>query len=112
MRHLKIFESNTDKKKYVMHVIDENITTPFEWVTYIFDTDKDRELFTIDFIHKDFMNAGDYESVENIFDIDDLLEIFRDITDKEIYFCDGEYVSKVQLSTQLQLHIDKTQYNL
>lgn len=108
MRHLKTFENtNINKPKFLCSIVYDN----FDSTNYIFDNIEDRNTFVINYVHNDFMEAED-DSVDDIFDVDELVDMFNDDHDETIYLDECEYITNVKLDPNIQIKKDTTIYNL
>lgn len=108
MKYLKTFENtNINKPVYLCSIVYDNSDS----TNYIFDNIEDRNTFVINYVHNYFMEAED-DSVDDIFDVDELVDIFNSDGDLKIYFHDCEYITNVKLDPNIQIKKDATIYNL
>lgn len=110
MRHLKTFENtNINKTVYLCSIVQKHQEHHMS-DNYVFDTTEDRDNFIINFIHADFIEAGD-TSIEYIFDILTLIDLFNE-GDETIYLAECEYITNVKLDPNILIKKDATIYNL
>lgn len=79
MKHLKLFENNSQKKLYLCSIVNSDkfkINDGYS-ENFAFYNKKDRNNFLINYIHENFTEAGD-NSIADIFDIDKLIEEYNE----------------------------------
>ena len=109
MKHLKLFENNTETIIYLCVITQKNGTGD----TYSFYDKLSRNNFTINHICNEYKdNDIDYE-IEDIFDIDTLIENFNvcDL-DKKIYLDTAKVLNDVKLDPEIQIKYDIKKFNL
>jgi hypothetical protein len=106
MKHLSLFENLTNKL-YICSIVDPHS----EPTIYVFDSKKSMNNFLINYIHDDYTFGGD-DSIDDIFDVEQLLEIFNNDSDNTIYINDGEFITNVKLNPELEIRMNAKNYNL
>ncbi|MCK9417522.1 hypothetical protein M0Q97_12850 [Candidatus Dojkabacteria bacterium] len=109
MKHLKFFESNHNKILLCSIVHDNDNTNA---TIFAFYDEESRNNFLINYIHKDFYDADD-DSVKNIFDVDELIELFNNTDgDDRIFLDTAEILSNVELEPKLKIRKNAKKYNI
>lgn len=107
MKHLKFFESNHNKI-LLCSIVDDNANATI----FAFYDEESRNNFLINYIHKDFYDT-DYDSVKNIFDVDELIELFNHSDgDDRIFLNTAEILSNVKLDSKLKIRKKAKKYNI
>ena len=107
MKHLKLFENNTETIIYLCVITQKNGTGD----TYSFYDKLSRNIFIINYVHNNFKEFDMYDEVKDIFDIYELIKKFN-TGDSKIYLEHSKILTNVKLDPEIQIKYDAQNFNL
>jgi hypothetical protein len=107
MRYLKNFEDSQDII-YTCIIVDKHENSD----NFAFYDSLSRDNFIINLIHREYRFDNMYEEVEDIFDVENLIDIYNTDGDNKIYTYESKIMSDVKLDKSIQIRKDAKKYNL
>ena len=107
MKHIKTFENNQDII-YMCSIVGDNEYSD----NFAFYDELSRDNFIINRIHREYRVDNMYEEVEDIFDVNELIDIYNVGGDSKFYTYESQIMSDVKLEKSIQIRKDSKKYNL